>query len=79
MYIYIYTYIVPLTICKNPHAQRYEVMRIEWHADFNYVNYRKTSNIRSTLGGNQIVDHSDVVGDLTSGFQGCDKESHKTV
>ena len=24
--------------------------------------YRKTSNIRRTLGGNKIVDHSDVVG-----------------
>ena len=24
--------------------------------------YRKTSNIRRTLGGNNIVDHSDVVG-----------------
>ena len=26
------------------------------------VNYRKVSNIRRTLGGNKIVDHSDVVG-----------------
>ena len=25
-------------------------------------NYRKTSNIRRTLAGNKIVDHSDVVG-----------------
>ena len=46
--------------------------------------YRKTSNIRRTLVGNKIVDHSDVVGaspvgaapnyifilDLTSGFKG---------
>ena len=24
--------------------------------------YRKTSNVRRTLGGNEIVDHSDVVG-----------------
>ena len=26
------------------------------------INYRKTSNIRCTLVGNNIVDHSDVVG-----------------
>ena len=26
------------------------------------TNYRKTSNIRRTLVGNKIVDHSDVVG-----------------
>ena len=26
------------------------------------INYRKTSNIRRTLVGNEIVDHSDVVG-----------------
>ena len=26
------------------------------------IEYRKTSNIRRTLGGNEIVDHSDVVG-----------------
>ena len=30
------------------------------HHDFGY--YRKTSNIRRTLVGNKIVDHSDVVG-----------------
>ena len=27
-----------------------------------YVSYRKSSNIRRTLVGNKIVDHSDVVG-----------------
>ena len=27
-----------------------------------YLTYRKTSNIRPTLVGNKIVDHSDVVG-----------------
>ena len=27
-----------------------------------YFDYRKTSNIRRTLVGNKIVDHSDVVG-----------------
>ena len=26
------------------------------------MNYRKTSNIRRTLVGNKIVDHSDVIG-----------------
>ena len=26
------------------------------------INYRKVSNIRRTLAGNKIVDHSDVVG-----------------
>ena len=51
-----------------------------------YLHYRKVSNIRGTLVGNKIVDHSDVVGaspvacrrcsnyifilDLTSGFKG---------
>ena len=28
----------------------------------NAIEYRKTSNIRRTLVGNKIVDHSDVVG-----------------
>ena len=50
-------------------------------------NYRKISNIRRTLVGNKIVDHSDVVGasnyifilDLTSGFKGFVKDSRKTV
>ena len=55
--------------------------------------YRKTSNISRTLVGNTIVDHSHVVGaspvgaapnkifilDLTSGFKGFGKDSHKTV
>ena len=55
--------------------------------------YRKTSNIRGTLLGNKIVDHSDVVGaspaatapnyisilDLISGFNGFGKVSCKTV
>ena len=27
-----------------------------------FANYRKTSNIRCTIVGNKIVDHSDVVG-----------------
>ena len=57
------------------------------------MTYRKTSNIRRTLVGNKIVDHSDVVGaspigaaphyifllDLTSGFKGLGKDSHKTI
>ena len=30
--------------------------------------YRKVSNIRRTLVGNKIVDHSDVVGATTSSF-----------
>ena len=52
-------------------------------------NYRKVSNIRSTLVGNKIVDHSDrrcrrysnyiFILDLTSGFKGFDKDSRKTV
>ena len=29
---------------------------------FNIYSYRETSNIRRTLVGNKIVDHSDVVG-----------------
>ena len=29
---------------------------------FGYLYYRKISNIRRTLVGNKIVDHSDVVG-----------------
>ena len=33
----------------------YELFKTRW-------DYRKTSNIRRTLGGNKIVDHSDVVG-----------------
>ena len=53
--------------------------------------YRKISNIRRTLVGNRIVDRSDVVGaspvganyililDLTSGFKGFGKDSHKIV
>ena len=31
---------------------------VRWYPDI----YRKTSNIRRTLVGNEIVDHSDVVG-----------------
>ena len=47
--------------------------------------YRKISNIRRTLLGNKIVDHSDVVGaspvilDSTSGFKGFCEDSCKTV
>ena len=33
-----------------------------WFTDVQVVVYRKTSNIRCTLVGNKIVDHSDVVG-----------------
>ena len=54
-----------------------------------YKIYRKTSNVRRILVGNKIVDHADVVGasptnyifihDLTSGFKGFGKDSHKTV
>ena len=58
------------------------------------TNYRKVSNIRRTLVGNKIVDHSDVVGAspagaapttssfstlITSGFKGFGKDSRKTV
>ena len=31
------------------------------HKD-SYMNYRQVSNVRRTLVGNKIVDHSDVVG-----------------
>ena len=37
--------------------------------------YRKTSNKRRTLVGNEIVDHSDVVG---ASFNGLDKDNCKT-
>ena len=30
--------------------------------DYDLLDYGKSSNIRSTLAGNEIVDHSDVVG-----------------
>ena len=52
------------------------------------VEYRKTFNIRLTLGGNKIVDHSDVVGASPVGaapttssfsFKGFGKDSRKTV
>ena len=34
-----------------------------WESDANlYVKYRQVSNIKHTLVGNEIVDHSDVVG-----------------
>ena len=32
-----------------------------------YLDYRKTSNIRRTLVGNKLVDHSDVVGESPVG------------
>ena len=59
-----------------------------------YYYYRQTSNIRHTLAGNKIVDHSDVVGksiafrrcsnyisilDLTPGFIGLGKDNSKTM
>ena len=41
--------------------------------------YRQVSNIRRTLVGNKIVDHSDVVVlDLTHGFIGLGKDNCKT-
>ena len=63
------------------------------HFDFNEVGswgYRKISNIRCTLVGNKIVDHSDVVGaspvcsnyifilNWTPGFSGFGKDNCKT-
>ena len=36
--------------------------RLMKHGIICYLNYRKVSNIRRTLVGNKIVDHSDVVG-----------------
>ena len=58
-----------------------------------FVNYRQVSNIRRTLVGNKIVDHSDVVGaspvgaapttssylDLTAGFIGLGNDNCKTI
>ena len=39
------------------------VERVEYQSDPNEIDiYRKLSNIRRTLVGNEIVDHSDVVG-----------------
>ena len=56
---------------------------------FDWMKYRKTSNISGTLVGNTIVDHSDVVGatpsnyifilNLTSGFTGFGNDNRKTV
>ena len=56
------------------------------------MTYRKTSNIRRTLVGNKIVDHSDVVGaspvgaapttssfSTSPGFKGFGKDSRKTL
>ena len=53
-----------------------------------YQQYRQVSNIRCTLVGNSIADHSDVVGaspvgyifilDLTPGFNGLAKDKSKT-
>ena len=56
------------------------------------VNLSQTSNIRGTLVGNKIADHSDVIGaspgrrcsnyifilDLTPGFSGLGKDNCKT-
>ena len=36
--------------------------RVKKHMYVKEITYRKTSNIRCTLVGNKIVDHSDVVG-----------------
>ena len=58
-----------------------------------FLTYRKISNMRRTLVGNNIVDQSDVVGaspvgaapttssffDLTSGFKGFGKDSRKPL
>ena len=38
------------------------VIQYDYNAVSKFNNYRKTSNIRRTLVGNKIVDHSDVVG-----------------
>ena len=63
-----------------------------WRVIWSYPQYCQTSNVRCTLIGNKIVDHSDVVGalpvgaapkyifilNLTFGFNGLDKDSCKT-
>ena len=36
--------------------------RLEFKMSFGWIYYRQVSNIRRTLVGNSIVDHSDVVG-----------------
>ena len=43
-----------------------EYGQVEWHDTKSFrfwiMEYRQTSYIRRTLGGNKLVDHSDVVG-----------------
>ena len=41
--------------------------QISYSSENNGIIYRKTSNIRRTLLGNKIVDHSDVVGASPAG------------
>ena len=55
MYIYIYIYIMYLSLFLTPsHFREISLAR---------YTYRQVSNIRRTLVGNWIVDHSDVVGE----------------
>ena len=68
--------------------RKYRLWRVIW----SYPQYCQTSNVRCTLIGNKIVDHSDVVGalpvgaapkyifilNLTLGFNGLGKDSCKT-
>ena len=35
---------------------------VQFHCTITFFNYRQVSNISRTLVGNEIVDHSDVVG-----------------
>ena len=83
-YIYIYSIISVVMLCHMTPLDYGEIKRYQTTV---------TSNIRRTLVGNKIVDHSDVVGaspvgaapttslfsTLTSGFKGFSKDSRKAV
>ena len=78
---------------KNPNGWKIEgAIGVSWSLGFRLIrvgatsyHYHKVSNIRRTLVGNKIVDHSDVVGasnyifilNLTPGLNGLGKENYK--
>ena len=68
---------------NNNTTQNYTVRYFIWHSNGKCGIYRQVSNIRRTLVGNKIVDHSDVVGaspvvlDLAPGFIGLGKDNCK--
>ena len=60
----VYVYVILLTqFCLNILASALEGLPLK----YKYHKYRKVSNIRRTLVGNKIVDHSDVVGASPAG------------